>query len=215
MKKVIYLNAGHSEVEPGANVPNNEYENEAQLNIVVRDFVAPELLEQGFEVRLVPDDLNLRESYLLVNKFASNIEDGYALDIHFNMGGGKGAEVYYYGWFPKSRQKAKLLIDAYCETTGLKNRGAKSDILSFHKEISWIRETNCWANLIECEYLDNNDGMEIVLNNLPLIAKGIAKGVCAVYNIKYIEKPKPDSEMNKKSQALDEIVKVLNKYDIT
>ncbi len=209
MKKTIFLNAGHSEVEPGANVPSNRYENEAQLNMVVRDFVIPELEEQGFIVHQIPDGLNFRESYIWVNQRAFKIEDGYALDIHFNTGGREGAEAYYYGWFGKSRKKAKQLIDAYCEVTGLKNRGAISDFLSFHEEISWIRKTNCWANLIECEYLDNKDGMEIVLNNIPLIAKGIAKGICSIYNVEYIEKEEEsDDKLKKIEQFANEIIKL-------
>ena len=103
MKKVIFLNAGHSEIEPGANVPSNRYENEAQLNMVVRDFVVPELREQGFIVHQIPDSLNFRQSYLWVNQRAFKIDDGYALDIHFNKGGGKGAEAYYLGWFGRYR----------------------------------------------------------------------------------------------------------------
>ena len=208
MRKVIYLNAGHSEVDPGANVPNGIYENESQLNKVIRDFLIPELKEQGFEVILIPDDKNLAESYLWVNSRTFNIDDGLALAIHNNCCGGEGAETYYYGYSESSRKIAQKLLDGYCAETGLKNRGAKSDSTARFGELSWIRETKVWATLIECGYIDNNNDMDFILNNIDKVAKGIAKGVCRIYNIPY--KENQPSQLSR-IEIIQEIKKLLDK----
>ncbi len=220
MKKVIYLNAGHSEVDPGANVPNNRYEYESQLNMAIRDFVVPELLDQGFKVISISDHLNLSESILGVNLMTSWINDGLALDIHCNKsprgyeGSKNGAEAYHYDNHQFSKDIAQKLVDEYCRETDLNNRGALSDSKTFFKSLGWIRRTNIWATLIECGYLDNEKDLNFLINNLDKVARGIAKGVCKIYNIKYIEKLKPDSEINRKSQAFDKIIKIVQEYGI-
>lgn len=228
MDKTIFLNAGHSERDPGALIPNNRFEYESQLNMVIRDFVVPELQEQGFKVIAIPDNKNLLESILAVNEETSDIDDGLALAIHCNKspegyeGSKEGAEAYHYADFRSSERIAEKLIDAYCKETGIKNRGAIPDSTTRFGKLGWIRETTVWATLLECGYLDNNNDMDFILNNLDKVAKGIAKGVCAIYGIPYKEKvseselPPPETieEMNKKSLALKEIIEILKKYKI-
>lgn len=191
MKKIIYLNAGHSEVEPGANCPNDRYQVESRLNMAIVEFLVPELERQGFEVKVVPHYLNFKLSYEWVNKFAKYIDSGLALDVHCNNspdgyeGKKCGAETYYVGTFDDSKAIAKKLLDAYCKETGLKNGGAISDNLSGPGQISWLRQTLCWATLIECGYMDCSKDLDFIIENLDKIAKGIAKGVCAIYGIPY------------------------------
>ena len=188
MKKVIFLNAGHSEMDPGANAPKSRFENEAQINMAIRDFVIPELEEQGFDVIVIPDNKTLTQSYLSVNQATSDIDDGLALDIHCNCCGKEGAEVYFYDGYDASKKIAEKLLNAYCKETGIKNNKARPDTWSQWKGLSWIRETNVWALLIECGYLDNTNDMDFILSNMDRVAKGIAKGICSIYGIKYKEK---------------------------
>ena len=188
MKKVIFLNAGHSEMDPGAKAPKSRFEHESQINMAIRDFVVPELKEQGFDVIVIPDNKTLTQSYLSVNQATSNINDGLALDIHCNCCGAEGAEVYYHDGYDSSKKIAKKLLDAYCKETGLKKNGYRPDTISQWGGLGWIRNTNVWALLIECGYLDNKKDMDFILNNMASVAKGIAKGVCSIYGIEYKEK---------------------------
>ena len=63
-KKVCFINAGHWNDpdtpyfdDPGAVVPPVK---EGEENIQIRDRVVPLLEAAGFEVQIIPDDLNLR-----------------------------------------------------------------------------------------------------------------------------------------------------------
>lgn len=182
MKKVIFLNAGHSYTEPGA---VTEYGKESEINMKIRDALVPELEGQGFTVEQVPDDLDYKESYAWVNERSSNINDGLALDIHCNKGGKSGAEAYYYAGSSASREIAKSLVDVYSKELGIENGGPKPDTQSWHGELAWIRKTNPWAVLIECGYMDSDEDMVMIVGHYAEVARAICKGVCAIYGISY------------------------------
>ena len=137
-KKIIYLNAGHFHRDPGAS-GNNLVERDEVMKI--RDLLLP-LLEKHFKVYLVPDDKNLQQSVKYVNGLARNLNDGLAIDLHMNAGGGKGAECFYYSWSAKGKSMAKKLINKYCEITNLENRGAKPDSKSAGKYLNGITKQN-------------------------------------------------------------------------
>ncbi len=214
-KKTIWLDAGHSELDPGANVPSDRFEYESQLNIIIRDFAVPELEEQGFEVIAIPDDKNLRESISSVNLMTSLIDDGLALSIHCNKspsgyeGSKNGAEAYHYGNHQFSKGIAQKLVDGYCKETGINNRGAISDTQTSVGELGWIRKTNVWATLFEVGYLDSNKDIDFILNNLDKVAKGIAKGVCAIYGIEYKEKKRSSLSREEIKEQIIKLVKRL------
>ena len=146
MKKIVYINSGHSDLEPGA---ISIHGTERDLNIMVTDELIPLLERQGFKVEYVPDNLKLRPSIKWINDRTSYINDGLALAIHFNKGGGRGAETYRYGNNKTSNSIAKKLLSKYCKTTGLKNRGVKSDTTTRYKRLAFIRDTNIWSTLHE------------------------------------------------------------------
>ena len=184
MLKKIFLDSGHNSADdPGAITP---YGKETDFNMKIRDALIPELQRCGFEVASVPDNLNLPASYIWVNKTAKNLDDGLALAIHCNCCDREGAESYYYGGIMSSKALAKTLIDEYCKETGFNNFGARPDTSTRFGELSWIRETNCWAVLIECGFISNQNDVE-KLKDYKKVARGICKGVCKIYNINYVE----------------------------
>ena len=200
IKRTIILNAGHSLSDPGA---ITLYGKESDFNIKIRDAVIPELKRQGFEVIPVPDDYDLKKSISYVNEITTNINDALAISIHQNTGGSYGAEVYYYGGSNSSKEIATKFINAYCKETGLKNRGVKSDTTTRHGKLGWIRNTNVWAILPECGFIDNESDVK-KLKNTKKIARGIVMGICAIYNIKYKEEEETD-----KGRIKEEIIKLV------
>ncbi len=214
MKKIIYLNAGHSTVQPGVEIKGYKYKTESELNMAIRDALLPELIANGFEVKLVPDKLDLTGSYKWVNSFAKKVNDGLALSIHNNCCGGKGAESFYYKWNFFSKGMAKKLINAYCIETGRQNRGAKSDTTVGYGRLGWIRSTNCWALLIETGFVDNDGDMDYMNLNMESIARGLAKGICAIYKIDYNEL-KPLGELTPHGEALKKQLIDLNNQQRT
>ena len=205
MQKTIYLSAGHGATDPGVITP---YGIERDFNKKIRDAVALELPAQGFKVEIVPDNLTLRQSIDWVNDKVKNIEDGLALEIHCNCCGKEGAETYHYDFNYSSRNIGKKLIDTYCKESGIKNNGTKPDTLSNPGQLGWLRQTKCWAALIECGYLDNKKDVD-KLNDSEKIGKAIVKGICAIYDIQYQEKP-PQEKPKGRAEVIEEIKKLLD-----
>ena len=200
MLKTIILNAGHSLSDPGT---ITKYGKEADFNRKIRDALVPLLEMNGFLVVQVPDVLGLVSSIDWVNERVKGLDDGLALSIHCNCCGGNGAETFYYKNNGKSKEIATKLINGYCEYTGLRNRGAKSDTSTRFGKLGWIRKTNCWALLLEAGFLDNKEDVE-VLKDYKRVAKGICKGVCAIFG----EKEKTPS-FGRKKEIKEQIIKLL------
>lgn len=177
INKVIFLNAGHWDKDPGAIYGGTT---EAQETKKIRDLLVP-LLKPIFKVYVVPDDLDLNNSIKWVNQYAKDINDGLAFSIHLNAGGGTGAEALYYGGSNESKQIAQTILDEYCKRTGFKNRGAKSDTTTRLKRNGWIRDTNCWSTLLECYFLDNEKDRGMADNND--IADAIFQSICKLFGV--------------------------------
>lgn len=206
MKKTIFLNAGHSLQQPGFVTPSGE--KEADLTIAIRNELIPLLKSQGFEVYSVPDGLDLASSIYWVNQKSKDIEDGLALDIHLNAGGGEGVETFYYTGDKSSKEMAQKLQNKFCSYTVMRNRGVKPDKDSAVGKLAWIRDTNCWALLIECGFLDNPTDL-LMIKNFQAIAKGICLGILNIYGLPFVEKPQNNAE-----KAVEEIKVVLKKYNL-
>lgn len=215
MKKTIILDAGHNNASDcGAAAYGTT---EASEVIKIRDRLIP-LLEKNFEVAIVPDDLDLTESIKWVNEKYKTLDDGLALSIHLNAGGGgnaSGAEIFHYPNNEISKNIAETIIQHYCKITNFKNRGAKPDTNAAVDRLAWIRDTNPWSCLIECCFIDNIEDIKKLQNEYDKVAEAIYLGICAVYNIKSTnqeesnateeQKQKEGKELKFKRNPLDKI----------
>ena len=210
MKKIIYLNSGHSKIDPGS---IQQGLNESDINMEIRDLVTPKLRANGFSVVEVPDDLNLADSIAWINERALDINDGLALSLHCNCCNSSGAETYYYGSNAKSKAIAQALLDGYLAETGLKssNGGVRSDTTGRFGELGWIRKTNVWATLIEMIYLDNPEDVKFLNENKDKVANGICRGVCNIFCVpfKYPSVETPEKSREDIKQEIIELVKQL------
>jgi len=213
IKHTIFLNAGHDNVnDPGAIYHTHI---EAKMNIAIRDKLN-EYLSKQFKVETVPDRLDLRESIIWVNERSSELDDGLAVSVHFNAGGGEGAETFYYdGGYEKSKIIAKTYIDKYCSLTGYKNRGAKPDTSARAGRLAWIRDTEPWAVLIECGFIDNEEDMKKF--DATQIAYANYEAICDIYGIDPLKpiKPEPveiDASMINKEEMKKQIIEFVNKF---
>jgi len=197
MKKNIILNAGHSIYDPGA-ISGDKVEGIEAMKI--RDGLV-KLLKKNFNVYSVPDNLNLYESINWVNERFKNLDDGLALSIHLNAGGGNGAESIYYNGSGQSKYIASTILNEYCEITRYRNRGPLSDAKTRHKRLGWLRDTNPWSTLIECCFVDSKSDMAYLRDNYLNVAIGLHQGILKLYNIE---------ETNKKKELLIKVEEIKN-----
>ena len=207
MKKTIILNAGHNNAADCGAAANNT--TEAAEAIKVRDKLAL-LLKQNFDVVLVPDELDLKQSIKWVNDQYKKLEDGLAFSIHLNAGGGTGAEIFYYANNEISQRIAKTIIDKYCDFTGFRNRGAKADTTTRWGKLGWIRDINPWSCLIEVCFIDNIENLRKLRNDYNKVAWAMYSGICAIYSIEPVELVS-DSSKTEENIPSDSLRK-LNKY---
>lgn len=184
IKNRIFLDSGHSLSDPGT---THEERVESRITMRIRDILIPLLEFNHFNVEKVPDNLNLGESIAWINERAEKPEDGFALAIHINFGGGEGAETWYYKDNDRSRILAQDIVDIYCKETGMRNRGAKSSSTSRFGTLGFIDYTDCWAVIIECGFIESGNDMRI-LSDYEKNARAIAKAVCSVFEMPYLEK---------------------------
>ncbi len=189
MKKVIYLDAGHSLKDPGA-VSGNEIESVHARE--VRNRLA-ELLRPYFTVETVPDDLDLIATIRWINQRAKGLEDGYAFAIHLNSNSGTpgiGAEGWHCAGNPASldyahgRNMIKTIVDKYCEVSKMENRGVFSDDRARYGRLGFVHDTHCYAGLIELCFINNKGEIAYLKQNYQLIAEGLCRGFLAAYGIK-------------------------------
>lgn len=190
-KKNIYINAGHYDKketiykdDPGA-IFNEHIEGDE--NIKIRDLLIPKLNKAGFNVYIVPDELNLKESIAWVNNIAKELNDGLALSIHFNYlsdTSQRGTEAFY-GTSETTKQICETLCVKVSKALNTKNRHAKKDTLSNVGELGWIRKTNCWSVLLEVCFLTNVEDMFALKNNngYEKVTDSITEALCEVYGI--------------------------------
>ena len=208
MLKVIYLNAGHSVRDIGT---QSQYGNETDINRAIRDKLVPELKSQGFKVEIVPDDLNLKDSIKWVNKKVDNIESGLALSIHQNCCDRSGPETYYYAHFESSKRIAQKLLGEYCLEMGIevKDKMVRSDNTTRFGELGWLRRTDCWAALLEIEFIDN-PAIKYIIDNPEKVAKAICMGVLGIYGLTYKSSPAETPEKSRE-RIIQQIKDLLEK----
>ncbi len=177
IQKRVILAAGHGGGDSGA---VGQGTTEANETIQITDKVAAALRDKGVDVVVVPHALNLGATIDWINARFKNLEDGIAIEIHKNSGGGTGNEV----WAPSypdatSKANAQKIVDALTASTGLRNRGVKEAQNNRWGRLGFTDDTNPYALLIEAGFIDvdsNDDNADTKF------AQGIAQGVLNIFS---------------------------------
>lgn len=175
MNKRIILAAGHGGGDSGAVAQGTT---EAAQVIDITNKAADKLRADGqVEVVVVPHELNLIDQINWVNARYKGLEDGYALEIHKNSGGGTGTEVWYYGGDSQSASYASAVAGPLAQYSGIPNRGVKPDTSNRWGSLGWVRQTNPWAGLAEVSFID----VDHLDNNK--YAEGVFRGVLNLWGL--------------------------------
>jgi len=194
-KKVLIINAGHHNNDSGA-VYNGIVERDECKK--VRDAVVPILIKRGYKVHSVPDDLTLTQSIDWANEKAPSLNDGLAIDIHFNYLSNLsvGGTEAFHGTSETSKQIAATLSRHVAESLDTRDRGAKPDTQSAVGSLAWIRQTKMWATLLEVCFITNAKDMAAIKapNGYQSVAEAMADAIDQIYGNVPPAEPEPTPE---------------------
>lgn len=160
MSKKIYINPGHSNVDPGA----VGYETERKLNVKVSAYMNEYLLENYDCQTMVTDGAN--NSLSAVANEANKWGAGLFVSPHFNAGGGDGFEALVYS---EKRIPLGQIFEKHVKAAGQNSRGVK-----LRPGLAVLRLTNMPAIICEGAFVDNKKDIEDWNEDAELKKLGIA-----------------------------------------
>lgn len=170
-KKTILIDPGHGGNDAGAVNPNTG-EKESVFNMEIALNVKRRLEEQGYEVILTRYyHKDFYEIYERVN-IANQGDYDFFLSIHNNASEthkGNGVEAYYNN-LGSAKEIANNMVNNICNNIESPNRGTFVTPY-FNGRI------NTPSILIECEFVDNEEGLEKLKNMQDEISKGIVDSI--------------------------------------
>jgi N-acetylmuramoyl-L-alanine amidase len=201
-KYLIALDDGHGMDTPGKRSPklaDGTVMLENQFNRRVVALLDAELKRCGFATLLVAptdEDVSLSER---VNKANKGKADFY-LSVHANAYNGKldnaagGIETYAHFSYPKTVEKARIIHKWVMKGTKMKDREVKNG--------DWLyvcKNTSMPAVLTELGFMDNIHDLSKLMNDSyrKECAVELAKAICEIFNVKYVDVPQPKSKETK------------------
>lgn len=134
-------------------------------------------------------DKNLTERIKYVNSKGYDLN----MELHLNAGGGTGPEVYYKHKSKQGKALAAAISKSIATNLGLKNRGAKTKLISGQDYFGCVREIKCMSFLVETVFIDTKGDRDKVIyaSGQEQCAKAIATAVAKYYGLGRKETPKP------------------------
>ena len=173
MAKKIYINPGHSDVDPGA----VGYETERVLNVKVSQFMYDHLKENyECELRMNPGSINYTGTVAAdANEWGADL----FVSNHFNAAGGDGYEALVYS---NARQELGKIFEKHVLAIGQNSRGVK-----LRPGLNVLRLTDMAAILNEGAFVDNLKDIQDWNEDHELKKMGIAYAEAAA---EYLKLPK-------------------------
>jgi N-acetylmuramoyl-L-alanine amidase len=174
MSKKIYINPGHSDVDPGA----VGYETERKLNVKVAKYMKEYLVDNYVCQTKVTAGKN--NSLSAVATEANNWKANLFVSIHFNAGGGDGYEALVYS---EARKPLGKVFEKYVKEIGQNSRGVK-----IRSDLAVLRLTDMPAVLNEGAFVDNKKDIADWNEDAELKKMGIAYAKAAAEYLKLEKK---------------------------
>jgi uncharacterized protein YgiM (DUF1202 family) len=173
MPKKIYINPGHSNVDPGA----VGYETERKLNVKVSEYMNDYLLKNyECETKMTSGTVN---STNIVVREANQWKADLLVSNHFNAGGGDGYEALVVS---DARIELGKVFDKHVKAIGQNSRGVK-----IRPNLNVLKNSNMPAVLNEGAFVDNKADIADWNDNAELKKMGEAYAKAAA---EYLNLPK-------------------------
>lgn len=174
MATKIYINPGHSNVDPGA----VGYETERELNVRTAKFMNEHLLANYVcDTKVTDGKVN---STSTVAAEANNWGANLLVSIHNNAGGGDGYEALVYS---AKNKELGLIFEKHVKAAGQNSRGVK-----YRPELNVLRLSNMAAILNEGAFVDNKKDIQDWNDDAELKKLGIAYAEAAAEFLKLEKK---------------------------
>ena len=164
---------------------------EFKLARAIGKYLKQELSKYNCTVDLInyDGDKNLAERIKYVNSKGYDLN----MELHLNAGGGTGPEVYYKHNSKQGKALATAISKSIATNFGLKDRGAKTKLVSGQDYFGCVREIKCMSFLIETVFIDTKGDRDKVIyaSGQEQCAKAIATAVAKYYGLGRKETPKP------------------------
>ena len=194
MGKKVYINAGHSNTDPGA----VGYEVERKLTVKVSTYMGDYLRDNyNCSVKMSSGNVN---SLTTISNEANKWGADLVVSNHFNAGGGDGYEALVYS--EKNKPLGKM-FEKYVKAIGQNSRGVK-----IRPDLGILRLTKCPAIINEGAFVDNWKDIKDWNDNAELKKLGIAYAKATADYLNLKKKEKSDSSDSPESSDSDESFKV-------
>ena len=164
---------------------------EFKLARAIGKYLKQELSKYNCTVDLInyDGDKNLAERIKYVNSKGYDLN----MELHLNAGGGTGPEVYYKHNSKQGKALATAISKSIATNLGLKDRGAKTKLVSGQDYFGCVREIKCMTFLVETVFIDTKGDRDKVIyaSGQEQCAKAIATAVAKYYGLGRKGTPKP------------------------
>lgn len=180
MAKRIYIDPGHSKVDPGA----VGYEVERDLNEKVAKYMN-EHLQTNYVCETKVDPIT-NNSLTAVANAANKWKADLFVSIHFNAGGGDGYEALVYS---EKNKALGQIFEKHVKDIGQNSRGVK-----YRPSLAVLRQTNMPAIINEGAFVDNKKDIADWNEDHELKKLGIAYAEASAEYLKMEKKSKTKEE---------------------
>ena len=161
------------------------------------------LKEYGFEVKVANKGQSNPTSISESNSWGADLH----IPIHTNAGGSKGCLAILYSYDSENVNVAKPILSKLKDVIPSKtSKGyfTYADIMGNKSaQLKELSDTDAIGCYLECEFHDNKEYAQWLINNTSVVAKAICDGVCEYYGVS----KKEDNEMNfKKGDKSDGVL---------
>ena len=140
----------------------------------------------GFEVKKAPEGQSMENNVAESNAWGADLH----IPIHTNAGGGRGCVVFIAQASPERMNVAQAIYDEIDAITLYKSVYGVREKLFYE-----VRNTKGLCAYTECEFHDDPELAQWIINNAEALGEAICRGVCKAAGVKYI--PEENEEMER------------------
>lgn len=131
----------------------------------------------GIEVKRAPSKQDMNTSIKESNAWGADLH----IPIHTNAGGGNGTLIMIYNNDSPNQKLAQSIFNRLTPVCP----GTKNDAIKVNSTLAELNSTKATAAYIECDFHDNKEIAQFIIDNTELIGKTIAHGICDYLGIEF------------------------------